>query len=217
MPDLRIILADDHAVLRDSLALLINRQPGMRVIGQAGDGEELLALVRRQPPDLVVMDLSMPRLNGLEATRRLKAEFPEVRVVILTMHEDPGYLTGLVRAGADGFMLKRSAADRLVEGLRTVAGGQIWFDPALAAKALSEGLHPEPVGQGAASRLSQREEQVLRQLAWGYSNKEIADRLHLSVKTVETYRQRIAEKLDLRSRAEMVQYAVQQGWMQQET
>lgn len=217
MSDLRIILADDHAVLRDGLAFLINRQPGLRVVGQAGDGLELLNLVRLHRPDLVVMDLSMPKLGGLEATERLKTEFPEVRIVILTMHEDTGYLTRLVRAGADGFMLKRSAAERLIEGIRTVAGGQTWFDPALAAMALRQELQPKALAsEPATHKLSEREEEVLRLLALGYANKEVADKLHLSVKTVETYRGRIAEKLGLRSRVEMVQYALRQGWLQQE-
>ncbi len=216
MPELRIILADDHAVLREGLALLIQRQPDLKVIAQAGDGEQLLDLVRRHRPDLVIVDLSMPRLNGLEATRRLKAEFPQVRVVILTMHEDTGYLTGLIRAGADGFMLKRSAAERLIEGIRSVANGQTWFDPALTARALRQGTQHGVPDKAGASVLSKREEEVLRRLALGYANKEVAEKLNLSVKTVETYRQRITEKTGLRSRAEMVQYALQQGWMQGE-
>lgn len=216
MPELRIILADDHAILREGLALLIGQKPDLRVVGQAEDGEQLLTLVRRHRPDLVVMDLSMPRLNGLEATRRLKAEYPEVRVIILTMHEDTGYLTGLIRAGADGFMLKRSAAEQLIEGIRKVVSGQTWFDPALAALALRQGMLPEVPGKTGARALSPREEKVLRELARGYANKEVAERLNLSVKTVETYRQRITEKTGLRTRAEMVRYALHQGWLQGE-
>lgn len=214
MPDLRIILADDHTLLRQGLALLVSKQRGLQVVGEAGNGAELLELVRTHKPDLVVVDLSMPGMDGLEATRRLKAEFPKLRIIVLTMHEDASYLTGAVQAGAHGFILKRSAAELLLNAIRTVAAGQTWFDPALTAKVLQQELQTPAGPATGASELSERETQVLRLLAWGYANKEVADKLGLSVKTVETYRQRIAEKLGLRGRVEMVQYARQQGWLE---
>lgn len=214
MKKLRVLLADDHKVVRDGLRLLVDGQRDMRVVGEAGNGKEALRQARDLKPDVVVMDLSMPELNGLQATERLKAERPEIKVVALTVHEDPSYLLQLCRAGAVGYVLKRSAGDDLIQAIRTVAGGGMQFDPTLASKALTgrpgdlptkEGLHP--------NALSEREKEVLIQLAWGYSNKEIAGDLGLSTKTVETYRVRLSEKLDLRSRTEIVRYALRQGWL----
>jgi two-component system, NarL family, response regulator NreC len=214
MKKLRILLADDHKIVRDGLRLLIDGQRDMRVVGEAGNGQEALQQARDLKPDVVVMDLSMPKLNGLQATEQLKAEQPAVKVVALTVHEDASYLMQLCKAGAVGYVLKRSAGDDLIQAIRTVAGGGLHFDPALANKALAgrpgdsprkEGLHP--------GDLSEREKEVLILLAWGYSNKEIAGKLRLSTKTVETYRVRIGEKLGFRSRTEIVQYALRQGWL----
>jgi len=214
MKKLRILLADDHEMVRDGLRLLIDGQRDMRVVGEAGNGQEALQQARDLKPDVVVMDLSMPELNGLQATERLKAERPEIKVVALTVHEDPSYLLQLCKAGAAGYVLKRSAGDDLIRAIRAVAAGSLHFDPTVASKALTSrrgeapgktGLHP--------GDLSEREKEVLILLAWGYSNKEIAGDLDLSVKTVETYRVRIKEKLGLRSRTEIVQYALRQGWL----
>lgn len=216
MPVVRVILADDHAVLREGLALLINSQPGLKVVGQAGDGQQVVEMARALKPDVVVLDLSMPVLSGLDATRRLKADHPRVRVIALTMHEDESYLIGLLRAGADGYVLKRSASELLIETIRAVAAGKCRFDASLSEKALVKEFRHETEPTGATRDLSDREEQVLRLLAWGYANKDVADKLNLSVKTVETYRQRIADKLGLRGRVEIVQYAMQRGWMRQE-
>ena len=137
MKKLRILLADDHKVVRDGLRLLIDGQRDMRVVGEAGNGKEALQQARDLKPDVVVMDLSMPELNGLQATERLKAERPEVKVVALTVHEDPSYLLQLCKAGAVGYVLKRSAGDDLIHAIRTVAGGGLHFDPTLASKALT--------------------------------------------------------------------------------
>ena len=214
MKKLRVLLADDHKVVRDGLRLLIDGQRDMRVVGEAGNGQEALRQARELKPDVVVMDLSMPELNGLQATERLKAERPEIKVVALTVHEDPSYLLQLCQAGAAGYVLKRSAGDDLIHAIRTAASGGLHFDPTLASKALTgrqgdwlnkEGLHP--------SALSEREKEVLILVAWGYSNKEIAGELGLSTKTIETYRVRISEKLGLRSRTQIVQYALRQGWL----
>ena len=214
MKKLSILLADDHKVVRDGLRLLIDGQRDMRVVGEAGNGKEALQQARALKPDVVVMDLSMPEVNGLQATERLKAERPGIKVVALTVHEDASYLVQLCRAGAVGYVLKRSAGDDLIQAIRTVAAGGLHFDPALASKALTE-QHGEAPGKAGphASDLSEREKEVLILLAWGYSNKEIAGDLDLSVKTVETYRVRISEKLGLRSRTQVVQYALRQGWL----
>jgi len=214
MKRLRILLADDHKIIRDGLKLLVNEQPDMHVVGEAGNGREVLEKARELKPNVVVMDLSMPELNGLQATARLKEERPEIKVVALTVHEDESYLRQLCKAGAAGYVLKRSAGDELIQAIRTVAKGGLSFDPTLANRALASQRAPSTAkGEPHAAELSEREKDVLIQLAWGYSNKEIAAKLRISVKTVETYKVRIGEKLGLRSRSEMVQYAMRQGWM----
>ena len=214
MKKLRILLADDHKVVRDGLRLLIDSQPDLRVVGEASNGKEALQQARDLKPDVVVMDLSMPEMNGLQATERLKAEQPGIKVVALTVHEDASYLLQLCKAGAAGYVLKRSAGDDLIHAIRTVAAGGLHFDAALASKALT-GQRGEAPGKAGphVSELSEREKEVLILLAWGYSNKEIAGDLGLSVKTVETYRVRVSEKRGLRSRTEIVQYALRQGWL----
>jgi DNA-binding NarL/FixJ family response regulator len=214
MKKLRILLADDHKIVREGLRTLINSQPDMQVIGEAANGKEVLVKARELKPDVVVMDLSMPELNGLQATERLKAERPEMKVVALTAHEDESYLRQLCKVGAAGYVLKRSAGDELVKAISEVAKGGVHYEASLASKALAKQVTGSPVkGESHAGDLSDREKEVLIMLAWGYSNKEIAGRLKLSVKTVETYKVRIGEKLDLRSRTEMVQYALRLGWL----
>lgn len=214
MKKLRILLADDHQIVRDGLRLLIDGQPDLRVVGQAANGKEALLKTRELKPDVVVMDLSMPELNGLQATERLKSEFPELKIIALTAHEDEGYLSQLCKAGAAGYVLKRSAGDQLLQAIGAVAKGGVYFEPALASKALARQAAGPAAGRNTHSaELSDREKEVLTRLAWGYSNKEIAADLGISVKTVETYKVRVSEKLRLRSRTEMVQYALRQGWL----
>jgi DNA-binding NarL/FixJ family response regulator len=214
MEKLRILLADDHKIVREGLRLLINSQPDMQVVGEAADGLEALKQARDLQPDVVVMDLSMPLLNGLQATERLKAEHPGIKVVALTAHEDEGYLRQLCKVGAAGYVLKRSAGDELVKAIGAVAKDGVYFEAALAGKALARQMTGAPVkNEARAAELSEREKKVLNMLAWGYSNKEIASQLSLSVKTIETYKRRIGEKLGLRSRTEMVLYALRQGWL----
>lgn len=214
---LRILLADDHKIVRDGLRLLIDGQPDMLVVGEAADGHEALVQARSLKPDVVVMDLSMPRLNGLQATAMLKAELPQVKVVALTAHEDESYLSQLCSAGAAGFVLKRSAGDELIRAIDAVAKGGLHFEPALASKALARQIGGRAGGCPAQTiALSEREREVLVRVAWGFSNKEIANELGLSVKTVETYKVRLGDKLGLHSRSEIVQYALRQGWLNHE-
>jgi DNA-binding NarL/FixJ family response regulator len=214
MKKVRVLLADDHMVVRDGLRLLINGQRDMRVVGEAADGQEAMLKARELRPDVVVMDLSMPKVNGLQATERLREEQPAVKVVALTVHEDATYLLQLCKAGAAGYVLKRSAGDDLIQAIRDVARGASHFDPTLASKALASRPADRPTKEGSLpAALSEREKEILILLAWGYSNKEIANRLNLSVKTVETYRLRVSEKLGLRSRTQIVQYALRQGWL----
>jgi DNA-binding NarL/FixJ family response regulator len=211
---LRILLADDHKIVRDGLRLLIDGQPDMVVIGEAANGKEALHKARELKPDVVVMDLSMPELNGLQATEQLTAIFPELKVVALTAHEDECYLSQLCKAGAAGYVLKRSAGDELIQAIGTVAKGGVHFEASLASKALARQIPGTQTKRDVrAATLSEREKEVLCRIAWGHSNKEIASDLGLSVKTVETYKVRIGEKLGLRSRTEMVQFALRQGWL----
>jgi DNA-binding NarL/FixJ family response regulator len=213
---LRILLADDHKIVRDGLRLLINSQPDLEVVGEAANGKEALLKAHELKPDVIVMDLTMPELNGLQATQQLKASIPQIKVVALTAHEDESYLTQLCKAGAAGYVLKRSAGEELIQAIGTVARGGVHFEPTLASKALVRQMSGNLAGTGPpATSLSDREKEVLSRIAWGFSNKEIAGELHVSVKTIETYKLRIAEKLGLRSRTEMVQYALQQGWLKE--
>jgi DNA-binding NarL/FixJ family response regulator len=215
MAELRVFLADDHAVVREGLKALVNAQPDMEVIGEAADGEAACAAVLELLPDVVVLDISMPGLSGARATELLKQASPQVKVLALTVHEDKGYLRQLLEAGAAGYVLKRAAAEELIRAIRTVAGGGIYLDPALAGKVVG-GFVRKPAVKGVpdAIDLSDREAEVVRLVAAGHSNKEIAGRLDLSVKTVETYKARSLEKLGLHSRADLVRYALQRGWLQ---
>jgi DNA-binding NarL/FixJ family response regulator len=217
MKKLRILLADDHKMVREGLRILLDSQPGMSVVGEAASGKEVLVKAGGLKPDVVVMDLSMPELNGLQATGLLRARYPAIKVVVLTAHEDESYLAQLCKAGAAGYVLKRSAGDALVQAISMAARGQVYFEPALAGKALARlATGPSASRETSNAQLSDREKEVLRRVAWGYSNKEAADQLNVSVKTIETYRVRIAEKLGLRSRAELVKYALRQGWLNDE-
>ena len=193
---------------------MIGTQPDMQVVGEAANGREALSQARELQPDVVVMDLSMPELNGLQATERLQTECPATRVVAITANEDESYLRQLCKVGVAGYVLKRSASDELVKAINQVAQGGVYFEASLASKVLARQMNVAVTKHSApAAELSDREKEVLVLLAWGHSNKEIAALLKLSVKTVETYKVRTAEKLGLRSRTEMVQHALRQGWL----
>ncbi|QEL16804.1 response regulator transcription factor [Limnoglobus roseus] len=211
----RIFLVDDHAVVREGLKALINSQPGMTVVGEAADGLPACEQVVVLRPDVVVMDVSMPGMTGSQATKRMRQECPTARVLALTVHEDKGYIRQLLAAGAAGYVLKRAAPEDLIHAIRVVAGGGVYLDPSMAGKVVG-GFVGQPTNGGVANgELSDREAEVALSTAAGYSNKEIAAKLELSIKTVETYRARAMEKLGLQSRSALVRYAVQQGWLQE--
>ena len=214
MAEVRVFLADDHAIVRGGLKALINAQPGMVVVGEAADGLETCALVPTLQPDVVVMDVSMPGLTGSLATERLRRECPAVKVLALTVHEDKGYIRQLLTAGASGYALKRAAPEELIRAIQVVAAGGMYLDPTVAGKVVGGFVKTPSKGAAKTGELSDREMEVARLTAAGHGNKEIAARLDLSVKTVETYRARSLEKLGLKSRAELVRYAFQQGWLQ---
>jgi DNA-binding NarL/FixJ family response regulator len=213
MRAVRIVLADDHEVVRAGMKAMLEASRGIEIVGEARNGEEAIARARQLKPDIVVMDLSMPVLGGAEATRRLSREIPEVKVLVLTSFDDRGHLTGLLDAGAAGYVLKRAAADELVRAIRMVAEGGTYVDPGLAGNLLRSPRRASDSFAVPSAMLSEREEAVLRAIAWGQSNKEIAANLEISTKTVETYKARITEKLGLRTRTEMVRYALSRGWL----
>jgi two-component system response regulator NreC len=215
MAELRIFIADDHAIVREGLKALVNGQPGMKVVGEAGDGQEAYRGIVELQPDVAVMDISMPGCSGSETAGLLRRMCPNVRVVTLTVHEDEAYLRGLLEAGASGYVLKRSATDDLIHAIRTVAAGGTYIDPNLADRLVNVYIDARPVPPSSErSELTGREADVVRLIALGHSNKEIAARLEISVKTVETHKARALERLGLHSRADLVQYALHQGWLQ---
>ncbi|HEX8833600.1 MAG TPA: response regulator transcription factor, partial [Abditibacteriaceae bacterium] len=199
MPKLRILLADDHVLIREGLKRIINAQPDMEVIGEAGDGEEACREASSRHPDIVIMDVSMPNLNGAQATAKLRATCPHIKILALSAYDDEAYLRQLFEMGAVGYVLKRAIAEELTQAVRLVASGGTYVDPAIAGKIISGYVTP-PTKEVDINAISDREAQVMRLLAWGHTNKEIAVQLHISVKTVETHKARLMEKLDLSSR-----------------
>jgi DNA-binding NarL/FixJ family response regulator len=207
---IRILLADDHAVLRAGLRALLTAQGDLEVVGEASDGAEAVRLTQSLRPDVVVMDIGMPGVSGIDATARIKRDLPVVKVLILSMHDDRGYLRQVLRAGASGYVLKKAADTELLAAIRAAARGEVFLDPALAKALVDEIIEPKLPG-GKTPALSERERDVLRLIARGHTNRQVADRLCISVKSVETYKARLMEKLGLRGRAELVRYALQQG------
>jgi DNA-binding NarL/FixJ family response regulator len=210
----RILLADDHTMMRDGLRAVIEREDGLSIVGEARNGMETVEQARSKAPHLIVMDVGMPDLNGIEATRQILAERPHTRVVALSVHADRRYVAEMLRAGASGYLLKRSAAEELIRAIRSVMKGQTYLSPEVAGGVvetfLGEG-QGAPQDRDAFSELTARERQVLQVLAEGLSTKAIADRLGIGVKTVETHRRNLALKLHLHSVAELTKYAVRQG------
>jgi len=202
----RIILADDHMIIRQGLRSLIERQQGMEVLAEADDGRQALELARSLRPNIVIMDISMPNLNGIEATRRIKAHEPAVKVIALSMHADSEFVARMLEAGASGYMLKDCAFEELATAIRTVLENRTYLSPAI------DGLvRNRPEDSTAISKLTPREREVLQLIAEGRSTKRAAAELDVSVKTIETHRHNIMEKLDIHSVAELTKYAIRQG------
>jgi DNA-binding NarL/FixJ family response regulator len=211
---LRILVADDHAIVRQGLRLLIDNQPDMEVIGEAPDGKAALDLAVAMKPDIVVMDVSMPGMSGLIATRSLKQQQPTIMVVALTRHEDDTYLEELLRAGASAYVLKQSAPADFLKAIRAVAAGGIYLDPAMTSR-VADGLLAGTIHVDAETnaKLTDRESEVLRLVAVGHSNVEIAARLDISIKTVEVHKANAMRKLGLTGRVDVIRYGVLQGWL----
>ena len=215
---IRILLADDHAVLRSGLRLLLTSQNEYEVVGEASSGMETLSLAEQLQPDLILLDLSMPALGGLEALPTLRKLVPSTRILILTMHDDPQYLRQALKHGASGYVLKKAADAELLSAMRAVLHGEIYVHPSMT-RVLLEDMLPEsqPTGRGNSwDGLSNREQEVLKMVALGHTSAEIAEQLSLSAKTVETYRARGMEKLGLRTRAALGKFALQEGLIKRE-
>jgi DNA-binding NarL/FixJ family response regulator len=211
---IRVLLADDHGILRAGLRALLGSEPDMEVVGEAADGEEAVERTAELDPDVVVLDIAMPRLDGLEATRRIRDRGLHAKVLILTVHAEERYLLPVLRAGGAGYVQKSGADTDLLDAIRTVARGDAFLYPGATRLLLADYLGREGESRDRNRDLSERERQVLALTAEGYSAQEIGDRLILSPKTVETYRERAMHKLGLRRRADLVHYALRSGLLQ---
>ena len=215
MTTVRIVLAEDHKIMREGLLMLLGRETGLEVVGEADDGAAAIRLARDLRPDVLVMDVSMPGFDGVKATEMLSTMVAGSRILILTRHSEGSYVQRLLTAGASGYVLKRSAAEELVRAIRRVAAGQKYLDPAITDQAIGSvtaGTLQEPAARG---RLTRREEDVLRSVALGFLAKEIAGRLGISIKTVETHKAKAMVKLGLKNRIDIVRYGMLQGWLQE--
>ncbi|MGI6206583.1 MAG: response regulator [Anaerolineae bacterium] len=212
---IRILLAEDHDLVREGTRRLLEQYSDLAVVGEAADGEEAVRLTGELGPDVVVMDVRMPKLNGIQATRALKAAHPQVRVLVLSAHEDDSYVFPLLEAGADGYLLKTASGEDLAQAIRSVMRGQSVFDSQVMSKVVSrlDSRHRTYSGEGLAEALTEREMEVLRALSTGKSNKEIAADLAISTYTVQVHVRNILGKLGVSSRTEAVAFALRQGWL----
>lgn len=205
----RIFVVDDHPIVLSGIGAMIDGQKDMTIVGLAANAAEALETIGKAEPDVAVIDISLPGINGVMLIERLLERFPDLKCIALTAHEDPGCLRQVLAAGGRGFVVKRSTTTDLLQAIRCVLAGDNYVDPALAARMLS----PRNCAQGDAGNLSERERSVIQLVALGYSNKEISSRLNLSIKTIETYRTRATDKLELHSRAAIVRFAHSVGWL----
>lgn len=208
---MRILIADDHGLVRAGLRALLNREANLQVVGEAADGYEALQMACELRPDIVLLDISMPGLDGIEVTRRLKADHPQMRVVILTVHEDDGLLQESIKAGAAGYIVKRAIESELLDALRAVCLGHMYVHPIVVSA-----LVGRPAAQASVQHvepLTPREQEVLEKVARGYTNRQIAEEWTLSVRTIESHRANLMAKLNLRSRVQLVRYAEEHGYL----
>jgi len=210
---IRVLIADDHTIVREGIRMILTAQPDIEVVGEAANGQEAIDLTRKLRPDVVVMDISMPGVSGINATKAIKAEMPEVNVLALTMHEDETSVFQLLKAGASGYVLKRGAASDLVNAVRAASKGEAVLYPSVAKAVVQDYLRRVEAGEERErwDGLTQREREILKLIAEGYTNQEIAQKLYISVKTVQTHRAHILEKLGLHDRTELVRYAIRKG------
>ncbi|MDO8735806.1 MAG: response regulator transcription factor [Thermoleophilia bacterium] len=217
MSKIRILLADDHAILRAGLVRLLSEEPDIEVVGEADNGREAVQKVQELHPDIVLMDIGMPVMNGMEATKQIKKRDSDVKILVLTMHDNEEYLFQVLQAGASGYVLKKAADSDLVNAIHVVSRGDCFLYPSAAKMVVEDYLEKLKHGQEPTSSfdtLTDREREILTLVAEGYTNREIAEALFISVKTVETHKANIMEKLNLHKRAELVRYAIKKGMLQ---
>jgi DNA-binding NarL/FixJ family response regulator len=208
----KVLLADDHKIVRDGLRTLLEKHAEIQVVGEAEDGRETVLQTRKLLPDIVIMDIAMPELNGIEATRQILSESPDVKVIALSMHSDRRFVTEMLKAGASAYLLKDCAFEELVIAIRTVLKGKIYLSPGIAGVVIESYIKSTPRSEVSVfSLLSDREREVLQLMAEGRTTKEIASHLNVSIKTVETHRTNIMTKLDIHSIAELTKYAIREG------
>lgn len=214
MTKLRIFLAEDHALVREGLKMLINGQPDMEIVGEADDGQTAFTQVKDVAPDLAIVDVALPHRNGAVLTEKLAKEMPGLRVLALTVHQDRAYVRQMILAGASGYVLKLTKPTDFLQAIRTVGAGGVYVDPMVAKKVGSNAV-ASAVGDRDVQQppLTAREVELIQLIARGYSNKEIAERLSVTIKSVETYKSRIMEKLGFRSRVQLIEFAILQGWL----
>jgi two-component system response regulator NreC len=213
MTKLNVFLTDDHAVLRQGVRMLIDSEPDMHVVGESGNGRGLVDRLREAQPDVVVLDISLPDINGIRVAAEVRAAFPHMKIVALTRHAEKAYVQQMLQAGATGYVLKQTAADVLIAAIRAVAGGDTYLDRAVAGK-LIESFGGARAAANGTDALTPREREIVTMVAYGHTNKEIANALGIAVKTVETHKTNIMQKLELTSRAELVRFALTQGWLE---
>ncbi len=213
---IRILLADDHTILRAGLRMMLNAQPDFEVVGEAQDGRQAIQEAQKLQPDVILMDITMPDMNGIEATRQIKKLLPETKVLVLTMHEHDEYVFQALRAGASGYMLKEAADTDLISALRVIQNGQFYLSPTAQSVMVGDYLQRVRTGEekDSYSSLTEREREILKLVAEGYTNNQIAERLIISPKTVDTHRTHVMDKLNLHSRAELVKYAMRRGLLE---
>lgn len=207
----RVLIVDDHVIVRSGIRMLLDAEPGIDVVAEASHGEEAIGLVEKLSPDLVLMDIAMPGMDGLEATRRIKAGWPQVKVLVLTMHRSDEYFFEMLKAGASGYILKGAETSELIHAVRVVGKGEVFLYPTMAQKLVKDYLSVSRWEDGTSAALSPRERRILQMLSEGYSTKEIAEKLVVSPSTVHSHRSNIMAKLGLSSRRELIQYARQRG------
>ena len=208
---IKVLIADDHAIVRAGLRALIHSDPAMDLAGEATGGFEAIELVESIRPDVLVLDLSMPDLDGISVTRQIKPRFPDLRILILTIHEDEGLLRAALKAGAGGYILKHAAEAELISAINTLLGGGLYVDPAMLPKLFSDEPPSQPAPLRPVEELTPRETDVLRLIVQGYTNRQMGEKLHISFRTVETHRANLSDKLGLKSRVELVRYAREHG------